>query len=147
MRAHVDDVPQGDRQPRGRIDLRVGPGAELDERAIRGAVLQLTACPHALDLGLFDGLFDVDLEIVDGELEATGGTPGADDEADSRGVRSLRPQGRIALQTPVARIRLAADTERVAVPEDAAGPDLLPVVQLAEVRGAGIARLTAANAE
>ena len=43
---------------------------ESDQRAIGGVVANAATVLHALDLRLLDRLFDVDLEVVDGELKA-----------------------------------------------------------------------------
>ncbi len=96
LRTDVEDVTEHVRCSRRGIDdrrtadrFRVRAGAELNQRAIRGDVLQLTAAVYTLNLRLLDGGLDVDLEVVDRELEATPGTFRAQHEADCRSVRGL----------------------------------------------------------
>ena len=109
----------------------------------------LAAVQHAADAGLLDAVRDLDLEVVRGELETWQQVTRLDHEAHGRGVGHFRLQVDVAFEAPVAGVTRVERTggARRAEPEQATGGDLLPVVELAEVRRTAVTRLAGTHTQ
>src|SRR6185312_5733717 len=115
----------------------VARNVRLQQRAELGDAGNLAAVEDATHVRLLNCTFDVDAEVVGRKLQARDPILGRQHESHRRGVALLRIEVAVAFEAPVAGVTPRSGDRRTES-ECATGLDLLPVVQLAEVRSTRI---------